>query len=403
MIDRLLDLSRILGIQRSAFLFGARGVGKTSLVKAWIKERAGIVHIDLLKASEFARYLKDPSQFEQDIEAALAHQRHPTIFVDEVQKLPSLLDVVHRLIENHKGKLQFILTGSSARKLKRGGANLLAGRAWTLKLHPLTHLEGALDLRRALRFGTMPGIYLDPEGAELALQAYLDTYVKEEILQEGIVRRLDGFMRFLEVAAQMNGEPANYAGIARQAGVSPNTCQDFFSILTDTWIAFRLEGWNRSVRKQLLQAPKHYWFDCGVLNAARGELRSELQTSSSRYGNLFETWVVQELFRLNDYTRSGLKFFYWRTNTGMEVDILASRGMADPHLAIEIKSSTAPREADLKGLLAFHAEYPKTRLVCWSRTPRPYKAGSIDVLPWTEGLAGLFKLKSPQNLKREWL
>jgi predicted AAA+ superfamily ATPase len=346
--------------------------------------------VDLLKPSEFSRYIKDPSLFEDDIEAALKRHKPITVFVDEVQKLPPLLDLVHRLIENHKGSLQFILTGSSARKLKRGGANLLAGRAWTLKLHPLTHREGVDDLNRALRYGTLPAVYFDPEGAEMTLQAYLDSYLREEILQEGIVRRLDGFMKFLEVAAQMNGEPSNYAAIARQAGVSANTCQDFFSILSDTWVAFRLDGWGRSARKQLLQAPKHYWFDCGVLNAARGELRSELQSSSSRYGNLFETWVIQELFRLNDYTRSDLRFHYWRTNTGMEVDVLVSRGSADPHLAIEIKSGTAPREADLRGLQAFHAEYPRARLACWCRTPRLYDAGSVEVYPWKDGLSALF-------------
>ena len=196
--------------------------------------------------------------------------------------------------------------------------------------------------RRALRYGTLPSVYLDHDEMELTLQAYVDTYVREEILQEGIVRRLDGFLRFLEVAAQMNGEPANYTQIARQAGVSANTCQDYFSILGDTWIVFRVPGWDRSTRKQLLLAPKHYFFDCGVLNATRGELKSELQVSSSRYGNLFESWVVQELFRMNDYMRSDLRFHYWRTNTGMEVDMLLSRGLNDPHVAIEIKSHTAP-------------------------------------------------------------
>lgn len=394
MIDRLLSLSKTLGVRRSAFLFGARGTGKTSLVKAWVQSRSDVLQIDLLQPSEFSRYIKDPSQFESDLEAALKRHKRLTVFVDEVQKLPSLLDVVHRLIENHKGRIQFILTGSSARKLKRGGANLLAGRAWTLKLHPLTHRESVDDLGRALRYGTLPGIYLDPEGMELTLQAYVDTYLREEILQEGIVRRLDGFMRFLEMAAQMNGEPANYTHIARQAGVSPNTCQDYFSILTDTWIAFRLPGWDRSTRKQLLQAPKHYFFDCGVLNATRGELRSELQASSSRYDNLFETWVIQELFRLNDYTQSDVRFHYWRANTGMEVDVLLSRGAADPHVAIEIKSHTTPREADLKGLLTFHNEYPKTRLICLCRTTRPYSAGPISMLPWEAGLDELFPLSA---------
>ena len=394
MIDRLLDLHGTLGDRRSAFLFGARGTGKTSLVKSWVGNLPDVLHIDLLRPSETLRYIRDPSQFESDIEGHLKRRKHLVVFVDEVQKLPALLDVVHRLIELHKGKLQFILTGSSARKLKGGGANLLAGRAWTLKLHPLTHREGVHDLKRALRYGTLPAVYLDPDGMELTLQAYVDTYLREEILQEGIVRRLDGFMRFLEVAAQMNGEPANYSQIARQAGVSANTCQDYFSILSDTWIVFRLPGWDRSTRKQLLLAPKHYFFDCGVLNATRGELRIELQVSSSRYGNLFETWVVQELFRLKDYTRSDVRFHYWRTNTGMEVDVLLSRGGGDPHTAIEIKSGAAPREADLKGLLAFRTEYPKARLLCVCRTPHPYSAGPVSVLPWETAMDDLFPLGS---------
>src|SRR5688572_10594270 len=146
MVERLLSLTKTLGVRHSAFLFGARGTGKTSLVKAWIQDRPDVLQIDLLKPSEFSRYIKDPSQFESDLETALKGRKRLTVFVDEIQKLPALLDVVHRLIENHKDKIQFILTGSSARKLKRGGANLLAGRAWTLKLHPLTHREGVDDL-----------------------------------------------------------------------------------------------------------------------------------------------------------------------------------------------------------------------------------------------------------------
>jgi predicted AAA+ superfamily ATPase len=390
MVDRLLNLADVLGTRHSAFLFGTRGTGKTSLVKSWVQDRNDVLHLDLLRPGEFSRYLKDPGQFEEDVDSALKRHGRLFVFVDEVQKLPLLLDVVHRAIENHKGKVQFILTGSSARKLMRGGANLLAGRAWTLKLHPLTHREGVDDLRRALRFGTLPGIYLESEGEEMTLKAYVDTYLREEILQEGIVRRLDGFVKFLEVAAQMNGEPANYTAVARQAGVSPNTCQDYFSILSDTWITWRLSGWDRSVRKQLLQAPKHYFFDCGVLNTVRGELSLETQTSSSRYGNLFETWIMGELFRLNDYAGADFKFHYWRTNSGMEVDVLVSRGTKDPHLAIEIKSHTAPHEADLKGLIAFKDEYPKAKLVCFCRTPRAYAVGPIDVLPWQEGFAELF-------------
>jgi predicted AAA+ superfamily ATPase len=313
-----------------------------------------------------------------------------TVFIDEVQRLPNLLNEVHALIERHRNRLQFILTGSSARKLRRGGANLLAGRAWTIHLHPLTHRESASDLARALHFGTLPGIYLAEASPERTLRAYVQTYLKEEIQQEANLRRVDGFVRFMDVAGQMNGEPVNFTKIGRDCGVSTKTVQDYYSILVDTLLVFRLDGWAHSVRKQLRQQPKFYWFDCGVLNAIRGDLGAAPKEGSSRYGNLFETWVIQEMLRLNDYAETDCRFHFWRTNTGMEVDVVLSRDGVRARTAIEIKSSTAPGPEEVGGLLSFQSENPNAELWCVCRTPQAYSAGGIRFLPWQDALLKLF-------------
>ncbi len=391
MVTRLLNLPQLLGkAPQSLLLFGPRGSGKTRLSLAFLKGQSPVRVFDLLDNSNYTRLLTQPELFKQEVEGGLKPRGLLTVFVDEVQRLPQLLNDVHSLIESHKGKVRFLLTGSSARKLKRGGANLLAGRAWTFHLHPLTHREGVRDLRKALSFGTLPAIYLDDASPERSLKAYVDTYLKEEIQQEALTRKVEGYVRFLEIAAQMNGAPLNFSSIARDCGVSVPTAQEFFSILVDTMIAFRLEGWSWSVRKQLRQSPKLYFFDCGVLNAVRGELTTELKSGSFRYGMLFETFIVQEICRLNDYQETGFKIFYWRSNSGLEVDLILSRGPSDRAIALEIKSSAAPTLKDLRGLHSFQSENKHTPLFCLCQTPHPYKIDGVNVLPWAEGLATLF-------------
>jgi len=391
MITRLLDLSRLLGKgAQSALLFGPRGAGKTRLSSVFLRTQSPQLSFDLLDNANYTRFLTQPDLFKHEVEAGLKQRGILTVFVDEVQRLPQLLNDVHSLIESHKGKVRFLLTGSSARKLKRGGANLLAGRAWTLHLHPLTHREGVHDLRRALSVGTLPAIYLDDPSPERSLKAYVDTYLKEEIQQEALTRKVEGYVRFLDVAAQMNGAPLNFSSIARDCGVSMPTAQEFFSILVDTMIAFRVDGWSWSVRKQLRQSPKLYFFDCGVLNAVRGELATELKSGSFRYGMLFETFIVQEICRLNDYQETGFKIYYWQSNSGLEVDVILSRGPSDRPMAVEIKSGTAPAPKDLRGLHAFKSENKHARLFCLCQTPRPYDLNGVKILPWAEGLATLF-------------
>lgn len=386
MVIRSLNLLKILGNDRSAFLFGPRGVGKTVISKDFLGHFEPSFEIDLLDTDLYKRYLTTPSLFRREVEGRLRQGQILTVFVDEVQKVPSLLNEIHLLIEKYKGMVRFLLTGSSARKLKRGGADLLAGRAWTLNLHPLTHKECPLEMDRALKFGTLPAIYLTDNQPERTLKAYVETYLKEEIMQEAIVRRIEGFVKFLDVAGQMNGEPVNFTNVSRDCNVSTKTAQDYFSILVDTLIAFRVEGWTKSVRKQLQHSPKFYFFDCGVLNAIRGELKTELKESSYRYGKLFESFIIQEIIRLNDYYESGYKFYYWRTNSGSEVDIILSRGAFDKPIAIEIKSKPNPVIADCRGLLSFSTENPDAKLICISTSPHFYQMENVSVYPWKEAM-----------------
>jgi len=391
MVNRTLDLAKLLKEGHSAFLFGPRGVGKTLLSKQFIRSNQPSLEIDLLSYELYSRYISQPSLFRKEIEAAIEPSQRLTVFIDEIQKLPALLDEIHALIESYKGRIQFLLTGSSARKLKRKGANLLAGRAWTLHLHPFTHQEIVLDLSKALQIGTLPFIYLSEGDAQRSLKAYVETYLKEEIMQEALLRKVDSYIRFLDIAGQMNGEPLNYTSLARDCGVSVKTVQEFISILIDTLLAFRIEGWTHSVRKQLRQSPKIYFFDCGVLNAVRGELGMEAKPGSYIHGKRFETFIILELIRLNDYFENGYKFYYWRTNTGLEVDLVLSRRFSEPPTAIEIKSKSAPTEADLRGLKSFKTENPKATLICLCTTPNKYSLGDVLIYPWLEGIKEIIK------------
>ena len=395
MYDRKLNLPLYLGQGKSAFLFGPRGVGKTVLAQSFLANIQYREHIDLLSLDTYRRYIAEPGLFRLEIEErlqAVPQKKRLSVFIDEIQKLPELLDEVHYLIEQYKGKVQFLLTGSSARKLKRSGSNLLAGRAWTLKLHPISSQEITLNLRKALTIGTLPGIYQESQlSAKRSLKAYVETYLKEEVMQESLVRNVDHFMRLLDMAGQTNSEPVNFTAIARDCGASVKTVQEYFNILVDTLVVFRIDGYAHSVRKQLRQGPKYYFFDCGVLNAITGELQTELRPSSYRYGKLFETFIVNEVIRNNDYSEADYRFHYWRTNTGMEVDLILSRGPSTPPKAIEIKSQSSPRESDLKGLMAFAKENKRARLFCLCQTPRKYSVGPVQIWPWEKGIKELMK------------
>ena len=390
-VKRDLNLFNILQKKESCFIFGPRGTGKTSLVKDFIRSNLdSVLQYDLLRSDQFKRYLRNPAIFREEVSEHIG-KKGLTVFVDEVQKVPSLLDEVHGLIEEFPGKVRFILSGSSARKLKRAGANLLAGRATTFRLHPFSSSEVPLRLDRALQFGTLPKAHLSKSAPLRYLRSYVDTYLKEEILQEAIVRNLEPFIRFLDLAGQYNGVAVKHSRLAKQVGVSSKTIAEYFSILTDTLIAFPVPAWSYSVIRQLQGATRYYLFDCGILNALSGELRTELRPGTFRYGKLFETFIINELIRLNDYGEYDCKFFGFRLDSGLEVDLIVSRGPRDIPRAVEIKSEESPNSTSLSALGAIRNYIPQAKLYCLCTTPKSYRIGEIKVLPWQEGIAQVLK------------
>lgn len=342
--------------------------------------------IDLLRHDEFLKYSKDPSMLGREVEEQ-ARRGCRTVFIDEVQKVPALLDEVHRLIEALP--VRFLLTGSSARKLRRDGTNLLAGRAARLAMHPLTATELASDfeLERVLRVGTLPPVMTSsPEAGRELLRSYADTYLREEIQAEALVRNLGGFARFLDVVAAQSGELLNASAIARDAGVATRTVQEYVQILEDTLIAFRLEAWRKSVRARLVAHPKRYLFDNGVLNALNRRLTAE--PDPVQRGRLFEHWVIQEFRRVIDYAGAEARLFHWRTNHGAEVDLLVERH-GELKAAIEIKTSRQISGADLTGLRSFATENPGVPRLVVTPEARPHRLEDVLVTDWRDALAQL--------------
>ena len=370
--------------RRSFFLFGARGTGKSTFLR---RRFAGTrtLWIDLLVAEEEDRYARRPDELAERLEAAVPSP--DWVVVDEVQKVPKLLDVVHHLIEE-RGQ-RFALTGSSARKLKRGVADLLAGRALVHHLHPFTRAELGADFRldSALTYGTLPG-QLDleaPDEKRAFLRAYALTYLKEEVWAEQAVRKLDPFRAFLEVAAQSNGELLNFSRISRDVGVDTKTVQAYFQVLEDTLLGFMLEPYHMSVRKRQTHAPRFYLFDLGVKRALDRTLTVELRPGTHAYGRAFEHLVIAEAIRRSHYLQNDYRFSYLRTKDGAEVDLIVERPGRSTAL-VEIKSSLRIDEADLRGVRRFHEDMPHTEAFCLCLEPAARKVGSVTVLPWEEGL-----------------
>lgn len=379
MFHRLATLS-----DQSFFLFGARQTGKSTWVREILRD-TGSLWIDLLDPDTESSLRRNPKELENRISAC--KKRPEWVVIDEVQKLPGLLDSVHRLIESES--LRFVLTGSSARKLMRGRANLLAGRALVRPMHPLTHREmgDAFDLNGVLRWGSLPKTWnLAPAGRNEFLKAYALTFVKEEIAAEQIVRRLDPFRNFLEVAAQGNGTLINFTNIARDVGADPKTVQSFYQILEDTLIGFTLQPWHRSLRKQQNQAPKFFFFDLGVKRALERMLEVPLAPRTYGYETAFEHFVIAEIRRLADYAGRDWRMFHLRTNHGAEIDLVIDRPGA-PTLFIEIKSSDRVDERDTRSLEAFLPSAPQgTEAVLLSQCETEKKIGSVLCLPWRRGL-----------------
>jgi predicted AAA+ superfamily ATPase len=382
MLTRQLEIPE----RRSCLLLGPRQTGKSTLVRSILP--AGSWEVDLLHHDTFLRYSKEPSLFRLEAEARIRRGVR-TIFVDEVQKVPELLDEIHGLIEAHR--VRCILTGSSARKLRRRGTNLLAGRAITRRLHPLTLQEQGdlFDLRRTLRLGSLPPIVTSPEAEAVdLLRSYAETYLREEVQAEALVRNLGGFARFLEVAAAQSGEILNYSAVGRDAALATRTVQEYYQILEDTLIGFRLDPWRRSPRARLVGHPRFYLFDTGVTNALTRRLSAEADPALE--GRLFEHWLVLEAARAIDYAGSEARLFYWRTHVGAEVDLLVEKH-GRMLLAAEIKSGRRVGGSDLSGLRSFGEVHPKVPRIVVARAPEEYKIGDITVVPYREFLGRLGK------------
>ena len=383
MFPRLLQTSR----RNSFFLFGARGTGKTTWIRDAFDPDASL-YVDLLDPEVEDRYRRSPGRLESQVRALPPSVEW--ILIDEVQRAPRLLDVTHRLIES-TGK-RFVLTGSSGRKLKRGASNLLAGRAFVYSLYPLTvaELQDAFDLDDALRWGTLPKIYsLDSAEEKRAyLRAYALTYLREEIVAEQIIRRLDPFREFLEVAAQSNGTIVNYANIARDVGADPKTVISYFSILEDTLVGSLLPAYHRSIRKQQSANPKFYYFDTGVKRSLERTLDVPLQPGTYEYGKAFEHFVITQILHLSRYRYPDWRLFYLRTGAGVEIDVVIERpGM--PAALIEIKSSDRIDERDIRGLARFIGDFTSPLALCISRDPTRMRTDGVLCLHWREALEEL--------------
>lgn len=383
MFGRLLRTSP----RNSFFVFGARGTGKTTYIKQkFCSERS--LYVDLLDPVVEDTYRRTPHRLEQEILALPIGV--DWVLVDEVQRAPRLLDVAHRLIEATPKR--FVLTGSSAKTLRRGASNLLAGRAFIYNLYPLTvpELGDALTLDDALHWGTLPQIYSlsHPQDKQEYLRAYALTYLKEEIVVEQLVRRLDPFRHFLEVAAQSTGLVLNYTNIARDVGVDPKTVISYYSILEDTLVGFLLPAYHRSIRKKQLANPKFYFFDIGVKRALDRTLQLPLNAGTFEYGRLFEQFIVTQISHLSRYRYPDWRLSHLRTSSGVEVDLLIERpGL--PVVLIKVKSTLSVDDRDVRTVASLVKDFENPLALCISRDQSRKRIKNVLCVHWRDALEEL--------------
>ena len=363
-----------LSSQETCFIWGPRQTGKSTLLKMLFPQA---IRYDLLLSTEYQRLLREPSLIrEQCLAQGLdANSQRDPIIIDEIQKIPALLDEVHWLMEN-KG-LRFILCGSSARKLRRGHANLLGGRAIRYELYPLIFPEiPAFSLIKALNSGLIPRHYDSARSSRL-IQSYVGDYLKEEIAAEALTRNIPAFSRFLEVAALSNGEILNYSNIARECGISSPTVKEYFQILEDTLIGRQLPAFRKRKKRRLVTSPKFCFFDLSpVIHFSR---RGKVVPGSELFGRAFEHYIWMEIVAHSSYSGLFYPISYWRTASGFEVDFI----IGDHEIAIEVKSTELAHTTHLKGLRRFKEEYSARRsiLVSLDAKPRMTEDG-IEILPW---------------------
>ena len=365
-IARKLDVASVLKT-KSCFLFGPRQCGKSSLVRETMPD----AHVfNLLSGDTFAHLARNPNY----IDETCLDER--PIVIDEIQKMPTILDEVHRLIEE-KGK-RFLLTGSSARKLRKGGVNLLGGRARIRNMHPFSasELGSQFDLCRALNNGLVPGIWFSDEPEE-DIAGYVSLYLEQEIMQEGATRNLPAFSRFLEIAALSNGEQINYQSIASDTQIPRSTVQEYFKILKDTLLAREVPVWRKGRSRKTVETAKFYMFDTGVTRRLSG--RRELVRGTPEYGHAFESWIMHEISTYADSLRRDAEISYWRTRTNIEVDFVVN-----DEVAIEAKTTRNATKDDLKGLRAIGDEGTFSHRILVSDEPRPREVDGVSILPWRE-------------------
>jgi predicted AAA+ superfamily ATPase len=363
--------------RQSFFLFGPRGVGKT----AWLHQQLpGALFFDLLDHQVYTQLLAGPER----LGGRIPQGHKDWVVVDEIQRVPELLNEVHRLIESRK--LRFVLTGSSARKLRRRSVNLLAGRAVTRHMHPLTALELGkdFDLKRALRHGCLPQACTS-ENPHDYLKSYASTYLREEVQQEGLARNIAAFGRFLEAASFSQGSVLNMAAVARECSVSTKVVEDYFSILEDLLIAVRMPVFSKRAKRRLVAHPKFYYFDAGVFQTIRP--RGPLDAPEQIHGPALETLFLQQARALNDYKDLGYRLHYWRTANGDEVDFVlyGDRGLR----AFEVKMAQNVRPDDLRSLLRFRTDFPEAKTHFLYLGKRRWHDRGIEVLPFFDCVSNL--------------
>lgn len=365
-------LARIQKLQEiredSMFLWGPRQTGKSTLLKQLFPDAP---YYDLLKSEVYALYKMKPSRLRDE---CMMMEEGEIVIIDEVQKIPELLDEVHWLMVNRG--IHFILCGSSARKLKRSGANLLGGRAIRKTLHPLVSAEiPDFDIDKAVNVGMLPRHYLASSPAK-RIQAYVGDYLQQEVIAEALVRNLDSFTRFMEVAALSDGEMVNYTKIASECGVSSKTVKEYFVILQETLLGYMLPAYTKTVKRRVQVAPKFYYFDVGITNYLLH--RDPLRRGTAEYGHAFEHLIVQEVMAYMDYSESMKGLSFWHTqNNAYEVDLV----VGNAEVALEIKSSNNVTTSHLKGLKAFGEEHPDCKLIVVSLEERPRMMNGVEIWP----------------------
>ena len=377
MVTRLIKLPK----NKSFFLFGPRQVGKSTLLKSSFSP-SECLNYDFLKSDLFERIKTDPKTFRHEI--LHRDKKRNVIIVDEVQRIPELLNEIHYLIEKDKS-LVFAISGSSARKLKRTQANMLGGRALTLRLYPFTHVElgNSFELNKVLNIGSLPAVYLENDLtiAKDMLVSYAETYLEEEIRAEALVRNIGSFLRFLRFAANENGNVINYSNIARETANKNKDVKEYFQILEDTLVGFHLLAYVKSSRKRLMRHPKFYFFDTGVQRALAKKIYQDVSRYTPEYGRVFEHFLIKEIIHLSQYKKKGYEFSFYRTENGAEADLIIETP-DEKVFALEIKASENPRLSDLKGLRSFKEICPKAKLICACLSENEVHYESIKVYPW---------------------